>query len=77
MPNSSFPNPEPSVTNTWDRPVVFDHAMDCIAWMANVIDENVQLIEQEERWYEDTSGHNFFDQIFPWILKSFRPKYER
>ena len=76
MPNSSFTNPEPSPTPGTDR-WIFDHAMDCIAWMANVIDENVQLIEQEERWYEDTSGHNFFDQIFPWILKSLRPKYER
>jgi hypothetical protein len=38
---------------------IFDHAMDCIAWMANVITENIQLIEQEERWYEDTSGNNY------------------
>ena len=37
---------------------IYDHAMDCIAWMANVINENIQLIEQEERWYEGTSGNN-------------------
>jgi hypothetical protein len=42
--------------------------MDCIAWMANVINENIQLIEQEERWYEDTSGHNLMTKYFTLTL---------
>jgi hypothetical protein len=32
---------------------IHGHAMDCTVCMANVINENIQLIEQEERWYED------------------------
>ena len=54
----SLPSPTPGA-DRW----IFDHAMDCIAWMANVINENVQLIEQEERWYEDTSGKYFYGTV--------------
>ena len=32
---------------------IFDNAMDCVAWMAEQIDENLQLVDANERWYED------------------------
>jgi hypothetical protein len=32
--------------------------MDCVAWMADMINNYIDLIEQEERWYEDMAGHN-------------------
>ena len=32
---------------------IFDNAMDCVAWMADQINENLQLVDANERWYED------------------------
>jgi hypothetical protein len=37
---------------------IYDHAMDCVAWMADMINDNIDLIEQEERWYEEMAGNN-------------------
>ncbi len=35
----------------------------CIAWIASVISENIGLINNEERWYEDTSGNILPNEI--------------
>ena len=32
---------------------IFDNAMDCVAWMAEQINENLQLVDANEIWYED------------------------
>lgn len=31
---------------------IYDHAMDCIAWIAEEINKNVHLVDKEELWYE-------------------------
>ena len=42
---------------------IYDHAMDCVAWMADMINTNIDLIGQEERWYEDLAGNNLSAKI--------------
>jgi len=32
---------------------IFENAMDCLIWMAEEINENLQLVDVNERWYED------------------------
>ena len=49
----ALPSPTPGAYQ-W----IYDHAMDCVAWMADMINNYIDLIEQEERWYEDMAGHN-------------------
>ena len=41
-------------TDTW----MYNHAMDCIAWIAREINDNIEVVENEERWYEDLTGIN-------------------
>ena len=41
-------------TDAW----MYDHAMDCIAWIAEKINQNLEVVENEERWYEDLTGAN-------------------
>ena len=33
---------------------IYDHAMDCIAWIAHEINENREYIDPQELWYEST-----------------------
>ncbi|CAB3999423.1 hypothetical protein AC249_AIPGENE7733 [Paramuricea clavata] len=44
----ALPSPTPGAYQ-W----IYDHAMDCVAWMADMINDNIDFIGQEERWYED------------------------
>jgi hypothetical protein len=37
--------------------------MDCVAWMADMINTHIDLIGQEERWYEDMAGNNLSTKI--------------
>ena len=32
---------------------IFDNAMDCVAWMAEQINQNLPNVDANERWYED------------------------
>ena len=61
----------PQYTSSADR-WVFDHAMDCISWLANEITEHRDHIDNEDLWYEtgnaanqciieNESGLRFFD----------------
>ena len=34
---------------------IYDHAMECIAWMAEEISENIELVEVHEIWYGDST----------------------
>jgi hypothetical protein len=38
---------------------LYDHAMDCVAWIANEINTNRHLVPQEELWYEQTETPTF------------------
>ena len=29
------------------------HAMDCIVWTANELNENIDIVDKDERWYEN------------------------
>ena len=61
----------PQYTSGADR-WMFDHAMDCISWLANEITEHRDHIDDEDLWYEtgnaanqciieNESGLRFFD----------------
>ena len=36
---------------------MYDHAMDCLVWLASEIDAYRELIEPEELWYEEDANH--------------------
>lgn len=38
---------------------LYDHAMDCVAWIANEINNNRHLLPQDELWYEQTQTPTF------------------
>jgi hypothetical protein len=38
---------------------IYDHAMDCVAWIANEINNNRHLLPQDELWYEQTQTLTF------------------
>jgi hypothetical protein len=54
----ALPSPTPGAYQ-W----IYDHAMDCVAWMADMINTHIDLIGQEERWYEDMAGNNLSTKI--------------
>ena len=54
----ALPSPTPGAYH-W----IYDHAMDCVAWMADMINTHIDLIGQEERWYEDMAGNNLSTKI--------------
>ena len=31
---------------------MFDHALDCVAWLVNEINQNIRLVDEDELWYE-------------------------
>ena len=31
---------------------MFDYAMDCVAWIVNQINENINIVDEDELWYE-------------------------
>ena len=42
---------------------MFDNAMDCLVWAANEINENINHVPGEERWYENNnSQHSVVDE---------------
>ena len=42
---------------------MFDNAMDCLVWDANKINENINHVPGEERWYENNNGqHSVVDE---------------
>ncbi len=53
-----LPNPTPGA-DKW----MYDNAMHCIAWIASVINDNINLVSNEERWYEDMSGNNLPNEM--------------
>ena len=62
----ALPSPTPGAYQ-W----IYDHAMDCVAWMADVINGNIELIEQEERWYEEMAGNNLSTKISTLLFTHF------
>lgn len=41
----------PSTTAGIDR-WIYNHAMDCLVWLANEIRTHIEIISHDERWYE-------------------------
>ena len=67
-----FPNIQLDTLDAW----MYDHAMDCIAWIAEEINRNLEVVENEERWYEDLTGINLIkvkllELIFPLQCNAF------
>ena len=48
---------------------IFDNAIDCLVWMAEEINENLQLVDVNERWYEDEQSAAISNHCTPVSLQ--------